>query len=184
MLTETGQRKRALRALLRGARPSGNVAALGARLLSLDLVPGTILAGVSALPGEPELRFVWAEFHERGHPICMPETTAPGAPLRFRAWTTECRMVPGRFGTAHPDGPETVPDVVFVPLLCWDLRLNRLGYGGGYYDRTLAALPKARRIGFGFEAQRVESVPVERFDMPLDALVTETRILFAKERRD
>ncbi len=183
MLTDPAERKRALRSLLRGSRPMGDLRALGERLLSLDVAPGAVVAGLSALPGEPDLAFVWADYHARGNLICLPETTAPGSALVFRAWTPGCRMVPGRFGTLHPEGKLLVPDVVFVPLLCWDLALNRLGYGGGYYDRTLAALPQARRIGFGFEAQRVESVPVEPFDMSLDALVTETRVLFAKERR-
>ena len=84
----------------------------------------------------------------------------------------------------HPAGPATVPgvmpDVVFVPLLAWDERMARLGYGGGYYDRTLARLPDALAIGFGFDAQKLAEVPVGPYDVLLDAVVTEHGVVTAE----
>ena len=87
-------------------------------------------------------------------------------------------MVPGRFGTLHPDidpvSTPAIPDLIFVPLLAFDREGYRLGYGGGYYDRTLAALPEARAIGYGFSCQQVEAVPHGPFDLKLPVIVTET----------
>jgi 5-formyltetrahydrofolate cyclo-ligase len=86
-------------------------------------------------------------------------------------------MITERFGTARPDGPVGIPDVLFVPLLAFDRRGHRLGYGGGYYDRTLAALPGRTALGFGFSALEVDSVPTGPHDHPLNAIVTEKEII-------
>ncbi len=146
--------------------------ALACELLSRD---SQTVAGIWPLPGEPDLSPLWHILHQRGHTILMPETTPRGAALRFRPWHPGCPMRLGRFGTRHPDTllAETVPDLLFVPLLAFDRDGYRLGYGGGYYDRTLAALPRARAIGYGFSMQQVEAVPRGPFDLPLDVIVTE-----------
>ena len=81
-----------------------------------------------------------------------------------------------RFGTMAPTGPIGVPDVVFVPLLAFDRAGWRLGYGGGYYDRTLAGLPAAIAIGCGFSAQEVDEVPAGNFDIRLHAVATEAGV--------
>ncbi len=86
-------------------------------------------------------------------------------------------MISGRFGTLSPDGPVGTPDILFVPLLAFDRLGHRLGYGGGYYDRTLAALPGRTAIGFGFSALEVDSVPIGPHDHPLNAIVTEKEII-------
>jgi 5-formyltetrahydrofolate cyclo-ligase len=86
-------------------------------------------------------------------------------------------MVPERFGTQRPDGRVAEPGVIFVPLLAFDRRGYRLGYGGGYYDRTLIGLPHARAIGFGYAAQRVEHVPHEAHDIRLPRIATEFGVL-------
>lgn len=183
MMTDPDQAKRALRGLLRHARPLGDLIALTDRLLTIDVPPASVIAAVWPLPGEPDLVPAWTALHRRGHAVVLPETTPAGQALVFRRWTPGDAMLAGRFGTRYPPGPVTRPDIVFVPLLAWDATLHRLGYGGGYYDRTLAGLPHARGIGFGFEAQRLDRVPVGPYDVPLDSMVTETRILFAKDRR-
>ena len=88
-------------------------------------------------------------------------------------------MEPGGFGTSVPGAarPVVFPDFMLVPLLAFDARGFRLGYGGGYYDRTIAASRAARRplaaIGVGFADQEMEAVPVEPFDQPLDGVATE-----------
>ncbi len=165
--------KRALRALLRGSRRVGDERALVDALLALPVPPDLVLAGIWPLPGEPSLVSAWDALHGRGHRIVLPETTPPGTALLFRCWTPETVLRPGRFGTLHPDGPVRAPDIVFVPLLAWDRRLSRLGYGGGYYDRTLAARPDAVAVGIGFASQEVAAVPVGPYDVPLDAVLTE-----------
>jgi 5-formyltetrahydrofolate cyclo-ligase len=82
-------------------------------------------------------------------------------------------MIRERFGTHRPDGDIATPDIMLVPLLAFDRNGNRLGYGGGYYDRTLATLPQSLAIGCAFSAQELDDVPVEDYDAPLAAIATE-----------
>ena len=114
-------------------------------------------------------------------PVCVPVIIGKGQPLKFREWTPGCAMVPGEFGAFIPaDGAWIEPDVLIVPLLAFDARGYRLGYGGGYYDRTLQGL-RARQatvaIGFAFAAQQVNKVPIDAFDQRLDAVITETGLI-------
>ena len=90
-------------------------------------------------------------------------------------------MVAERFGTMRPEGAVGVPDVLLVPLLAFDARCNRLGYGGGYYDRTIALLPGVRTIGCAFAVQQVDAVPVLPHDRSLDAVVTERGVIMRPE---
>ena len=113
---------------------------------------------------------------DAGHDVLLPVTPQRGHPLVFREWRPGMMLIPGRFGTVHTDGAIGVPDVLLVPLLAFDAGCNRLGYGAGYYDRTIAALPGIRTIGCAFSLQQVDAVPVMPHDVPLDAVVTETAI--------
>ncbi|MBB2202665.1 5-formyltetrahydrofolate cyclo-ligase [Gluconacetobacter tumulisoli] len=160
------------------ARPAADhvTEALCRRMLASvhDAVPaGAAVAAVWPLPGEIDLRALCARLHGHGYRVLLPETPPRGHPLRFRLWQPGGRMVPGRFGTAHPDGPAGRPDFVFVPLLAFDRRGFRLGYGGGYYDRTLAGLGPVPATGYGLAAQEVPEVPTGRHDIPLPVVVTE-----------
>ena len=135
--------------------------------------PGSAVAGFWPLPGEVDLRPLLLALAGRGHRILLPETTPRGECLRFRRWRPGAALVPGRWGTLHPEGEEAEPDFVLVPLLAWDGAGRRLGYGGGYYDRTLAALPGRFRLGCAFACQKVEEVPAGPDDALLDAVATE-----------
>lgn len=113
-------------------------------------------------------------------PVGVPVIIGPGQPLRFREWSPGCAMVPGEFGAAIPaEGAWVEPEVLIVPMLAFDARGFRLGYGGGFYDRTLEGL-RARgpvlAVGFAFDAQEVAEVPTEPTDQRLDALVTESGV--------
>ena len=113
-------------------------------------------------------------------PVCVPVILGPGQALKFREWSPGCAMVPGEFGAAIPaEGAWIEPEVLIVPLLAFDARGYRLGYGGGFYDRTLEGL-RARgpvlAVGFAFDAQEVDEVPTEPTDQRLDAIVTESGI--------
>lgn len=110
-------------------------------------------------------------------PVGVPVILGAGQALKFRQWTPEAEMVPGAFGALIPaDGAWVAPLIVIVPLLAFDGRGFRLGYGGGFYDRTLEAL-RAKRptlaVGFAFAAQEVEAVPIEATDQRLDVLISE-----------
>ena len=144
--------------------------------------PGTV-AGVWPLAGEMDLRPLLRELHARGHRVVLPDTPPRGEILSFRVWTPGSVMLPGRFGTLWTDGEIAEPDMLFVPLLAFDRAGNRLGYGGGYYDRTLAALEGRQGIGFGYAAQEVESVPVGEHDRMLTAIVTEREFVVPTGRR-
>jgi 5-formyltetrahydrofolate cyclo-ligase len=109
--------------------------------------------------------------------VGVPVIIGPGQALRFRQWTPETVMVAGDFGALIPaEGVWCDPQVLIVPLLAFDARGYRLGYGGGFYDRTLQAL-RARgpvmAVGFAFAGQEVEEVPIDATDQRLDAVVTE-----------
>lgn len=114
-------------------------------------------------------------------PVGLPVVEGRDRPLAFRHWRPGDPLVPGGFGTSVPAADEPMtPEVLIVPLLAFDGRGHRLGYGGGFYDRTLAAL-RARgpvlAVGFAFAAQRVEALPVEPTDAALDLVVTEAGTL-------
>lgn len=110
-------------------------------------------------------------------PVGVPVIPGAAQPLLFRLWTPETVLVEGAFGAAIPEsGPEVTPRVLIVPLLSFDRRGYRLGYGGGFYDRTLELLRRhgpTTAIGFAFAAQEVDAVPIEPTDQPLDLIVTE-----------
>lgn len=118
--------------------------------------------------------------------VCLPLTHGRAAPLTFPRWTPDAAMTKDPFGVPVPDGTEeVVPSVLVVPMLAFDARGHRLGYGAGHYDRTLAKLRAAgpvTAIGFAFEAQRVtEPLPAEATDQPLDLVVTEAGVFPTNE---
>lgn len=117
----------------------------------------------------------------QGGRVCVPVIPGPAQALHFHEWTPGARMVAGAFGALIPEGgAELVPSVLIVPLLAFDRRGFRLGYGGGFYDRTLERL-RARgpvtAVGFAFAAQEVAEVPTEPTDQRLDLIVTEAGII-------
>jgi 5-formyltetrahydrofolate cyclo-ligase len=144
--------------------------------------PGAVVAGFWPMRGEIDLRPLLQALHARGHVVVLPETPPRGQPLLFRRWWPGMTMLAGRFGTFFPGGAADTPDVLFVPLLAFDRSGRRLGYGGGYYDRTLAALPGAVAIGCAFAAQELDAVPAADYDARLDAIATERGVIHCKAR--
>lgn len=115
-----------------------------------------------------------------GWQACMPVVEAPAAPMLFRRWTPQTPMTSDRHGipipaTAADTTATAAPDILLLPLVAFDAAGYRLGYGGGYFDRTLAAyVPRPFAIGVGFELGRVATVYPQAHDQVCDALVTET----------
>ena len=113
-----------------------------------------------------------------GIPTAMPETPSPGNPLVFRQWALGDDVVDGPYGTSQPSpaAPAVRPRVILAPMLAFDAACWRLGYGGGFYDRTIAGIRGDGHvvtvIGIAFDGQLVDKVPVGPFDMPLDAVLT------------
>jgi len=138
--------------------------------------PGAVIAGFISLPGEIATAPILTKLAEQNFSLCLPYTPQRGLPLEFRTWRPGDVLHPGRFGTMHPKGPAVVPDFILIPLLGFDAAGNRLGYGGGYYDRTLAIFPNAYRLGCAFAAQEFTTIPAGPDDIKLHAIATEKGI--------
>lgn len=118
----------------------------------------------------------------RGHRICLPCTPARGQPLAFRLYGPNDALCKGPNGIPEPlpEAKDVAPDVLLIPLLGFDNKGNRLGQGGGFYDRTLAwgrARGKIVAIGIAYAAQEVEAVPVSAYDERLELIVTEKGVI-------
>lgn len=141
---------------------------------------GQPVAGYMAMQGEIDPLPVMRDLAGSG-PVCVPVIEGKDRPLRFRAWHPDAAMVKGTFGALVPqDGDWIEPRALIVPLLAFDRAGYRLGYGGGFYDRTLEGLRRdgaVFAIGFAFAAQELPAVPIETTDQPLDAVATETELL-------
>ena len=170
------------RAFARRKLAWGQGHAAQAVLLAEVLAPhrGRPLAGY--LPMRTEIDPLPAmEEAARHGPVGVPVTPKRGLPLSFREWSPGCEMADGGFGTLIPaSGNWIVPEVLIVPLVAFDRLGGRLGYGGGFYDRTLAALRDAGptlAIGFAWAAQEDDGLPLEETDAPLDLIVTESEVI-------
>lgn len=115
--------------------------------------------------------------HGQGLRICVPVIRGDGMPLAFQEWTPDVEMCDGPFGASVPTrGAFLQPDVVVAPLVAFDRKGYRLGYGGGFYDRSfeeLSAVKSVAAVGFAYSAQELKAVPTEPTDHKLDAMVTE-----------
>jgi 5-formyltetrahydrofolate cyclo-ligase len=139
--------------------------------------PGAVVSGFWPLGEEIDIRPLLHALHDRGNCVALPVTPRRGQALTFRVWQPGDVLVAERFGTMRPIGDIVVPDVLLIPLLAFDAAGGRLGYGGGFYDRTLPGLAGRFRLGCAFAAQQVDAVPVGPYDMRLDAVATENGIL-------
>ncbi|WP_368667245.1 5-formyltetrahydrofolate cyclo-ligase [Roseomonas sp. 18066] len=176
---ELAAAKAALRRSAFQARDALDPAGAGEALAAVVLAqcpppPGATIGGFWPMGAEIDLLPVLRRLQAAGHPLALPVTPPRGKPLEFRAWRFGEALLPGRFGTSVPAGGAVVrPDWLLVPLLAFDRTGARLGYGGGYYDRTLAALPGARAIGVAFAAQERPAIPTGAHDFPLFGIATE-----------
>ncbi len=140
----------------------------------LALPPGTIVGGYHAHNDEADPALLLARLVELGCAAALPRVTAKDAPLEFHHVPDGAVLEPGSFGIPEPLGhwPRATPNLLLVPLLAFDHHGHRLGYGGGFYDRTLEAL-KIPAIGIAYAGQEVASLPHEPHDRTLSAILTE-----------
>ena len=141
---------------------------------------GVPLSGFMPIRTEIDPRPAMAEAAAYG-PVGVPVIQGEGQALKFALWTPETLMVEGAFGAKVPDDPVFMtPEIVIVPLLAFNRQGGRLGYGGGFYDRTLELLRRDRptlAIGFAFAGQERDDVPLEDTDQPLDMIVTDQGVI-------
>ncbi len=179
------EEKQALRAVLRVRRSEAALsgkdaaAALAGNVLhAVRMPPQAVVAGYLPIGDEIDVSLLLRRLRSRGHDIALPVVVEAGAPLVFRRWGQEDPLADGPFGTRQPlaSAPEALPEVVILPMLAFDRRGYRLGYGGGYYDRTLALLRRRRQViavGVAYAAQEVPAVPCDGHDQALDWIVTD-----------
>ncbi|GAA3841961.1 5-formyltetrahydrofolate cyclo-ligase [[Pseudomonas] carboxydohydrogena] len=160
--------------------------ALAKHAAQFEVGPGCVVAGFSAIRTEIDPSALMWALRARGASLALPVALGRGEPLIFRAWRSDTVLVRGLYGILEPssDAEEVEPDIVLVPLAAFDRRGHRLGYGGGYYDRTLQRLRKAKRItaaGLAFSAQQMDEIPVDTHDEPLDLVLTERDVINFRE---
>lgn len=144
--------------------------------------PGTVVSAFWPIRSELDLRVLMAELHDHGCEIGLPVTRGRLTALEFRKWAPDTELEFGKFGVSTPpaSAPVVEPDWLLVPLLAFDAAGYRLGYGGGFYDITLAGLrarKAVRAIGVAYDGQEVDTVPRDANDARLDAILTEQRAL-------
>ena len=141
---------------------------------------GVPVAGYMAMRTEIDPTAAMEEAAAHGT-VGVPVILGAGQPVKFREWTPDCKMIAGEFGAEIPEsGGWIEPEIVIVPLVAFDRNGGRLGYGGGFYDRTLEKLRAKRAtlaIGFAYSAQEAENLPLEPTDQPLDMIMTEHGII-------
>lgn len=187
--------RRAERARLRGARQAMRVeerraasAALTGHLRDFlaarfGEMRGRVVSAYWPINGEPDLRPWMADLHAAGATVALPLVEVKRAPLVFRQWTSTTRMVRGDWNIPVPpeDAAAVTPEIILAPLLGWDPAGYRLGYGGGYFDRTLAALsPRPVTIGVGFQSAQLDTIHPQPHDIALDIIVTEAGLQVEK----
>jgi len=150
--------------------------AVGHFLAQVPLDAGETVAAYWPIRDELDIRDLIVKLMDRGQPVCLPVVLGEEEPLDLRLWQEGAPLYEAGFGTLAPEdsAPRAVPDIILMPLLGFDRHGTRLGYGGGYYDRTLAGLGgRPRLVGFAFARQEVDHIPRQAHDVPLDAVVTE-----------
>jgi 5-formyltetrahydrofolate cyclo-ligase len=153
------------------------IASHGLSWLSRSVALDAVVSGYLAFGDELDPGPLLDSLHRKGHRLCLPVMQGRSTALIFRCWRPGDALTAVQWGIREPlrAQPELVPDVVLVPLLAFDKNGQRLGYGGGYYDRTLAALRTVKpllAIGLAFDEQEVDAVPHLDYDQKLDGVLT------------
>ena len=138
-----------------------------------------IVAFCWPVQNEPDLVPYAETLRARGARVALPVVVHPGAALAFREWWPGQPLAPDRYDIPTPtDGDFVTPQAILLPVNAFDAAGFRIGYGGGFFDRTLASLtPRPLAIGVGFDFQQVASTRPQAHDLPLDAIVTESKLL-------
>lgn len=158
-----------------GARQASSTAITAAIEAGFPMLAGMVIGFCWPFKSEFDARFAIRSFRALAAIAALPEVVAKGSPLRFRKWWPGAAMTPGVWGIPSPTGTAiVVPDALLVPLNGFDAQGYRLGYGGGYFDATLATIrPQPLAIGVGFELARLATIRPQAHDIAMDFIVTE-----------
>ena len=181
----SGVSKEALRRILRDRRArftatlAPSVRALAFRVLPAPVLrrlpSGGTVALYHATGDEAPTSAIADQLGRLGYALALPRIEPDARTMAFASWHPDWLLLPGPFRMLQPppQAPAVVPDVIIAPLVGFDRALDRLGQGGGFYDRAFAANPDALRIGLAWSVQMVERLPVEPLDLPLHLVITE-----------
>jgi len=168
---------RATRAAILNSTRSGAAKAVAEHFFNtVSLRTTDIVAGYWRIKDEMDVQPILIRLMDSFQPVCLPVVLGDDMPLELRLWEQGTPLYEAGFGTLAPSelAPQVEPAVIIMPLLGFDSRGTRLGYGGGYYDRTLEKLTKKPRlVGVAFAAQELDHIPYAAHDVPLDIIVTE-----------
>ncbi|MBX9709603.1 MAG: 5-formyltetrahydrofolate cyclo-ligase [Xanthobacteraceae bacterium] len=172
----------AQREALSAAQRKKAARAIAAHEWPVEVPPGVCVAGFSSIRSEIDVSPLMQALSKRGAALALPVLAGQDQPLIFRRWSESARLVRGPYGIFEPssEADEVDPDIVLVPLAAFDRAGHRIGYGGGYYDRTLERLRKLKKItaiGIGFSVQEIAQVPSSEHDVQLDLVLTENEII-------
>jgi 5-formyltetrahydrofolate cyclo-ligase len=159
---------------------------IAARPLPASISPGMIVAGFSPMRTEINPLPLLRKFVEAGATLALPCIVGRGHPLIMRAWSFGAPVESGQWGIREPlpDAPEVAPDILIVPLAAFDRSGHRIGYGAGYYDKTLRALRAKKKIvavGMAFAVQEISKVPAGDHDERLDLVLTEREVISVRQ---
>ncbi len=177
-------RKAAQAARVASARAAGPQAANQLARLFTGWPQGAgvaVVSGYLAIGTELDVAPVLSVFAKHGAEVALPVVVGAARPLEFRRWQPGMELEAGPLGTRHPpaESPALEPDLLLVPMLAFDDDGYRMGWGGGFYDRTLAQLRAVKKIiavGIGYEGQRVDKIPRDDHDAGLDWIATESAL--------
>lgn len=144
-------------------------------MLAAQFAAGRTIAGYFAYGGEADPARILAQARDAGAEIAISAMAGLNEAMAFRLWAPSDAVEPGPFGLGQPcaGAPAVVPDVILTPLIAFTRQGDRLGQGGGYFDRAFAEHPGVLRVGLAWSVQEAESLPRDPWDMPLDAVLTE-----------
>lgn len=141
------------------------------------MITADIIAGFSPIGHEIDVWPLLRALQKQGHRMTLPVVTGSDQPLEFREWSPKCEMAADQYGVSYPAaGQALIPQLILVPLLAFTSNGDRLGYGGGYYDRTLASLRSGGEVfacGVAYAGQEVAELPTDPHDAKLDGILTE-----------
>lgn len=179
--TEAKAFRSGLRAM-NGIECAEQAATHGMQLLG-GMDKATVIALYLPIGDEFDPRFLMHSLNKAGYKTALPCVEQKESPLVFRLWSMGDPLVKGPLGTSHPadDAPLVLPNILIVPLLSYDKDCYRLGWGGGYYDRTLAANTFMKAFGFAYAGQFVDELPREDHDFPMHGIITETGIIMPEK---
>ena len=151
--------------------------------LARRLADAQVVALYMGLDDEAPAQRLAAPLQALGKTLALPRVIDRLGSMDFLSWRPEDQLFPGLFGTSHPQavGDPVVPDVIIAPLIGFDRAMNRLGQGGGYYDRIFARYPDALRIGLAWSVQEHDALPADPWDLPLHLILTEIELIEGKE---